>query len=276
MDSLRFWVLEMHVDGFRFDLAPVLARELYEVNRLGTFFDIIQQDPVLSQVKLIAEPWDVGPGGYQVGNFPVGWAEWNGRTATASVGSGAATRVSPGALGEPATPRSTSSRRTTASPCRTSSRSSRSTTRRTARATGTGRTRTSPPTGGWRARRICRRSKLRERMKRNPIATSIFSQGVRMLLGGDEIARTQRGNNNAYGQDNEVSWFDWEHRDKAMLNFTRSALRIFRSNPVLRRRSFFSGTFDGGGRKDVMWVRLSGEEMTDEDWADPRTGSSGC
>jgi isoamylase len=106
-------------------------------------------------------------------------------------------------------------------------------------------------------------------MRRNLLATHVFSQGVRMILGGDEIGRTQRGNNNAYCQDNEVSWFDWEHRDNAMLSFARKALEIFRANPVLRRRSFFSGTFDGGGRKDVMWIRADGEEMTDQDWGDP-------
>ena len=289
MDSLRFWVLEMHVDGFRFDLAPVLARELYEVNRLGTFFDIIQQDPVLSQVKLIAEPWDVGPGGYQVGNFPVGWAEWNGRYRDCVR---RFWRGDPGQLPELAFRLSGSvdlyeagGRNTYASVnfvtahdgsrSTTSSRTRRSTTRRTGTTTATAPTTTSRRTG---ASRPHRRPGDREDPRADaaePLRDLVFSQGVRMILGGDEIGRTQQGNNNAYAQDNEVSWFDWEHRDNAMLSFARKALEIFRANPVLRRRSFFSGTRDGG-RKDVMWIRLDGEEMTDEDWADPRTASWGC
>ena len=284
MDSLRHWVLEMHVDGFRFDLAPVLARELYEVNRLGTFFDIIQQDPVLSQVKLIAEPWDVGPGGYQVGNFPVGWAEWNGRYRDCVRRFWRGDR---GQLPELASRLSGSSdiyeatgRNTYASVNFLTAHDGFTLTDLVTYAEKHNEANGENNRDGaddnlssnWDVEGPTDRPdvvKLRDRMRRNLIATLVFSQGVRMLLGGDEIGRTQRGNNNAYCQDNEVSWYDWEHRDRAMLRFTRDALEVFRSNPVLRRRSFFSGTQDGGGRKDVMWIRADGTEMTEGDWTDP-------
>jgi isoamylase len=284
MDSLRHWVLDMHVDGFRFDLAPVLARELYEVNRLGTFFDIIQQDPVLSQVKLIAEPWDVGPGGYQVGNFPVGWAEWNGKYRDCVR---RFWRGDPGQLPELASRLSGSSdlyeatgRNTYASVNFVTAHDgftlqdlvSYADKHNEANGEHNEDGSDENHSANWGVEghtEVPEIVSLRDRMKRNLIATLIFSQGVRMLLGGDEIGRSQGGNNNAYCQDNEVSWFDWERRDNAMLRFTRQALEIFRSNPVLRRRSFFSGTLDGGRRKDVMWVRADGEEMTDQDWADP-------
>jgi glycogen operon protein len=284
MDSLRHWVLDMHVDGFRFDLAPVLARELYEVNRLGTFFDIIQQDPVLSQVKLIAEPWDVGPGGYQVGNFPVGWAEWNGKYRDCIR---RFWRGDPGLLPELASRLSGSSdlyeatgRNTYASVNFVTAHDGFtlqdlvSYAEKHNEANGEGNEDGSDEnfSANWGVEgptEIPEIGTVRDRMKRNVMATLIFSQGVRMLLGGDEIGRSQGGNNNAYCQDNEVSWYDWERRDNAMLRFTRQALEIFRSNPVLRRRSFFSGMLDGGRRKDVMWVRADGEEMTDEDWGDP-------
>ena len=284
MDSLRYFVIDCHVDGFRFDLASALAREFYDVDRLSAFFDVIHQDPVLSQVKLIAEPWDVGPGGYQVGNFPVGWAEWNGRYRDCVR---RFWRGDPGQLPELAFRLSGSSDLYEASGRNTYASVNFVTAHdgytlqdlvtyadKHNEANGERNEDGSDEnfSSNWGSEGPSDRPevvKLRERMKRNLMATLIFSQGVRMLLGGDEIARTQRGNNNAYCQDNDVSWFDWEHRDRAMLNFTRSALQIFRSNPVLRRRSFFSGTFDGGGRKDVMWVRTDGEEMTEEDWADP-------
>jgi isoamylase len=284
MDSLRHWVLEMHVDGFRFDLAPVLARELYEVNRLGTFFDIIQQDPVLSQVKLIAEPWDVGPGGYQVGNFPVGWAEWNGRYRDCVR---RFWRGDPGQLPELASRLSGSSdlyeatgRNTYASVNFVTAhdgftlRDLVTYAHKHNAANGEGNLdgtdeNLSSNWGDEGPTDDPEVTKIRDRMRRNLLATLIFSQGVRMLLGGDEIGRTQDGNNNAYCQDNELSWYDWERRDRAMLRFTRDALEVFRSNPVWRRRSFFSGALDGGGRKDVTWVRADGDEMTDADWSDP-------
>jgi isoamylase len=286
MDSLRYWITEMHVDGFRFDLAPVLARELYEVNRLGTFFDIIQQDPLISQVKVIAEPWDVGPGGYQVGNFPIGWAEWNGRFRDA------VRRYWRGDLGM--VPEMASRLSGSADIYESSGRRTYATinfitahdgftlndlvsyehkhneanledNRDGADANFGKNWGAEGPTGSAYIRR------QRERMKRNLIATLVFSQGVRMFLMGDEMGRTQQGNNNAYAQDNEISWLNWDlsGRDRKLLEFTRECLRIFRANPVLRRRSFFTGKPVGpDGAKDLTWVRPGGGEMTDQDWAD--------
>ena len=286
MDSLRYWAVDMHVDGFRFDLAPVLARELHEVNRLGTFFDIIQQDPLLSQVKLIAEPWDVGEGGYQVGNFPVGWAEWNGKYRDCVR---RFWRGDPGQVADLAYRISGSSDLYAASGRRTYATINFVTAhdgftlndlvsfeRKHNEANGESNHDGSDqnfssnwdvegPTDSPRVR------ELRERMKRNLLATLIFSQGVRMLVGGDEMGRTQRGNNNAYCQDNEVSWVNWDllPRDRQLLEFGRHALEIFRSNPVLRRRSFFTGRLIAAeGVKDVMWIRPDGGEMSDDDWAD--------
>ncbi len=288
MDSLRYWITDMHVDGFRFDLAPVLARELYEVNRLGTFFDIIQQDPIISQVKLIAEPWDVGPGGYQVGNFPVGWAEWNGKYRDCVR---KFWRGDPGQVPELASRLSGSSDLYAASGRRTYGAINFVTAHdgftlhdlvshdhKHNEANGEDNrdgaddnySRNWGAEGPTESAPVLR---VRERMKRNFIATLVFSQGVRMLLGGDEIGRTQQGNNNAYCQDNEISWFDWDSSaiDRDLLQFTREALSIFRSNPVLRRRSFFTGGPMSGGVKDLTWVRPDGNEMTDADWGDPES-----
>jgi len=287
-DSLRYWVLEMHVDGFRFDLAPVLARELFDVNRLGTFFDIMQQDPVLSQVKLIAEPWDVGPGGYQIGNFPVGWAEWNGEyrdtirrfwrgdpdqlPALASRLSGSSDLYA------------ASGRRTYASVNFITAHDgytlndlvSYEQKHNERNGEGNRDGHDDNISRNWGAEgptdnpRIARH---RERMKRNLLATLVFSQGVRMLLGGDEMGRTQLGNNNAYCQDNETSWVDWElsPADRELLTFARRAFEVFRDEPVLRRRSFFTGRplAGDGGHRDVHWLRPDGLDMTDEDWHAP-------
>jgi glycogen operon protein len=287
MDSLRYWVIEMHVDGFRFDLAPALARELYEVNRLSSFFDILQQDPMLSQVKLIAEPWDLGPGGYQVGNFPVGWAEWNGKYRDAVR---RFWRGDTGLVPEMASRLSGSSdlyqeggRRTYASINFVTAHDGFtlhdlvSYERKDNEANGEDNrdgadenfSRNWGAEGETDSPRIRR---TRERMKRNFLATLIFSQGVPMLLAGDEIGRTQGGNNNAYCQDNETSWVNWEltSRDRRLMEFTRECLRIFHSNPVLRRRSFFTGRPVGeGGAKDLTWIRSDGTEMQHEDWVDP-------
>jgi isoamylase len=286
MDSLRYWVWEMHVDGFRFDLAPALARELYEVNRLGTFFDIIQQDPLLSQVKLIAEPWDVGPGGYQVGNFPAGWAEWNGKYRDCLRKFWRGDR---GQVGELAYRLSGSSdiyqaggRRTYASINFVTAHDGFtlndlvSYERKHNEANGEGNRDGSDEnySRNWGVEgptELPRIVQLRERMKRNFLATLLLSQGVRMMLGGDEIGRTQRGNNNAYCQDNEVSWVNWNltAAQRDLLEFTRHLVRIFRSNPVLRRRSFFTGRpIPGEGAKDLTWIRADGREMTDPDWSD--------
>jgi isoamylase len=287
MDSLRYWVTDMHVDGFRFDLAPVLARELYEVDRLSSFFDIMQQDPTLSQVKLIAEPWDVGPGGYQVGNFPVGWAEWNGRYRD---NVRRFWREEAGQLPELASRLTGSSDLYEASGRNTYATVNFVTAHdgftlhdlvsyEHKHNEGNGEenrdgaddniSRNWGVEGGTENPGI---NAIRQRMKRNFLATLIFSQGVRMLLAGDEMGRTQRGNNNAYCQDNELSWVHWDldqdRRD--LLAFARHCLRIFAENPVLRRRSFFTGRrVTDGGVKDVTWLRVDGAEMTDGDWGDP-------
>ncbi len=287
MDSLRYWILEMHVDGFRFDLAPALARELYEVNRLGTFFDIIQQDPVISQAKLIAEPWDVGPGGYQVGNFPVGWGEWNGKYRDCVR---RFWRGDPGQVPEMAYRLSGSSDLYQASGRRTYASINFVTAhdgytlndlvsyeQKHNEANGEGNTdghddNLSRNWGAEGPTESARVRQMRERMKRNFLATLVLSQGVPMILHGDEIGRTQGGNNNAYCQDNEISWMDWDlgSEDRELLEFTKRLLDIFHSNPVLRRRSFFTGRpIPGEMVKDLTWIRPDGTEMTDEDWNDP-------
>jgi glycogen operon protein len=275
----------MHVDGFRFDLAATLARELYDVNRLGTFFDIIHQDPVLSQVKLIAEPWDVGPGGYQVGNFPLRWAEWNGkyRDATRTYWRG-----DPGRVGELASRLAGSSdiyqwtaRGAYASINFVTAHDGFtlhdlvSYERKHNEANGEGNrdghddnlSRNWGVEGPTDDERIV---SLRFRMMKNFLATLLFSQGVPMLAHGDEIARTQHGNNNAYCQDNETSWMHWDldARQRDLLAFTRRIIALRRENPVLRRRHFFAGT-TSTGQKDVTWLHPRGHEMTDADWSDP-------
>jgi glycogen operon protein len=284
MDSLRYWVLDMHVDGFRFDLAPVLARELYEVNRLGTFFDIIHQDPVLSRVKLIAEPWDVGPGGYQVGNFPVGWAEWNDRYRDTVR---RFWRGDPGQVGELATRLSGSSdifapsaRQPYSSINFVASHDGFtlhdlvSYERKHNEANGEDNrdgtdenlSRNWGQEGPTESVLIVR---MRERISRNFLATLACSQGVPMLCAGDEMGRTQRGNNNAYCQDNEISWVDWavDERRRELLAFTRKVFAIRAANPALRRRRWFRGDA-APGIKDVTWLRPDGNEMTEEDWRD--------
>jgi glycogen operon protein len=284
MDSLRYWVLEMHVDGFRFDLASALARELYDVDRLGAFFDVISQDPVLSQVKLIAEPWDVGAGGYQVGNFPAGWAEWNDKYRDTMR---AYWKGDGGLIGEFAR-RLTGSSDLYAGGGRTPHASINYVTAH----------------DGFTLHDLVSYNEkhneanqednqdghahnlswncgvegpsddpdvlaLRARQKRNLIATLLLSQGVPMLLAGDEIGRTQRGNNNAYCQDDEISWVDWDTaRDhEGFLRFVRRMLRIRQEHPVLRRRRFFQGRpIRGGGVKDILWLTPEGREMTDHEW----------
>ena len=288
MDSLRYWVNDMHVDGFRFDLAPVLARELWEVDRLSAFFDIMQQDPVLSQAKLIAEPWDVGPGGYQVGNFPVGWAEWNGKYRDCVR---RYWRGDPGQLPELAARLSGSSdiyeatgRNTYASVNFVTAHDgftlhdlvSYEHKHNEANGEDNRDGADDNHTRNWGAEGETDDPgvhRLRAQMQRNFLATLVFSQGVRMLLGGDEIDRTQGGNNNAYCQDHEISWYDWDlsPEDRELLAFGRDVLRIFREEPVLRRRSFFSGDPVAGREKDVTWVRPDGEEMTEGDWQDPES-----
>jgi isoamylase len=284
-DSLRYWVNEMHVDGFRFDLAPVLARELFEVDRLAAFFDIMQQDPTLSQVKLIAEPWDVGEGGYQVGNFPVGWAEWNGvyRDSVRAFWQGDEGRLSDLAsrISGSSDLYQASGRRTYASVNFVTAHDGFSLTDLVSYSHKHNEANGEDNRDGADDNRSANWgvegptddaavNELRWRMRRNFLATLVFSQGVRMLLGGDELGRTQWGNNNAYCQDNEISWVNWnlDAADRELLEFTRETLRIFRENPVFRRRGFFAGRPVRGGSKDVTWLHPSGREMTPADWDD--------
>jgi glycogen operon protein len=284
MDSLRYWVVEMRVDGFRFDLASALARELYEVNRLGAFFDIIHQDPVLSQVKLIAEPWDLGEGGYQVGNFPVLWTEWNGRyrdtvrrfwKGEGGVVSELATRISGSSdLYEQSGRRPYASINfVTAHDGFTlqdlvSYNDKHNEANREDNADGEKNNLSwncgaEGPTDDPAIR------SLRERQKRNFMATLLLSQGVPMIRAGDELSHTQRGNNNAYCQDNETSWLDWElgPEKRRFLEFARRVIALWSAQPVLQRRRFFQGRpIRGGEVKDILWLEPTGKEMSDQDW----------
>lgn len=291
MDSLRYWVLEMHVDGFRFDLASTLARELYAVDKLGAFFDIIHQDPVLSQVKLIAEPWDLGDGGYQVGNFPPGWSEWNGkyRDCVRKFWRGDA-----GVLDEFATRLCGSSdlyawnsRQPHASinfvTCHDgfSMRDLVSYDGKHNEANGEDNRDGADDNISWN----CgvegptdnpEINALRARKQRNMLATLLFSQGVPMLLAGDEFGHSQQGTNNAYCQDNEISWLNWqlsgEQRD--LLDFTRRAINFWKSQPTLQRRRFFHDReFRGHEIEDIQWLKPDGEEMSPDDW---NTGFGRC
>jgi len=286
MDSLRYWVLEMHVDGFRFDLASVLARELLEVDRLGAFFDIIHQDPVLSQVKLIAEPWDLGKRGYQVGNFPVLWAEWNGKYRD---NVRRFWRGDKGQLKELSL-RLTGSRDLYQRQGRSPSASINYVTchdgfcledlvsyekRHNERNPHDNKDGTannlSWNCGTEGPTEDAEIDALRQRQKRNFLATLILSQGVPMLLGGDEMGRTQKGNNNAYCQDNELSWIDWEPDERAeeLLDFCRFLFDLFHRHPLLHFRHFFKGQqIPGRDIKDLTWLRPDGKEMGGEDWSD--------
>jgi glycogen operon protein len=289
MDSLRYWILEMHVDGFRFDLASALARELDDVDRLGAFFDIIHQDPVISQVKLIAEPWDLGEGGYQVGNFPVLWAEWNGmyRDTVRAYWKG-----DEGQAGQLAYRLTGSSdlygrggRRPYASVNFVTAHDGFTLTDLVSydgkhnEANGEDSRDGSDHNISWNhgvegPTDDPAIAALRERQKRNFLATLMISQGVPMLCGGDEIGRTQAGNNNAYGQDNELSWYDWnlDRVDRELREFTRVVIGLRKRHPALRRRQFFFGRrIHGSEVKDLSWVRPDGREMTDEDWNNPLT-----
>jgi len=293
MDSLRYWVLEMHVDGFRFDLASALARELYEVDRLGAFFDIIHQDPVLSQVKLIAEPWDLGEGGYQIGNFPVGWAEWNGRyrdtVRTYWKGDG-------GKLGDLAYRLTGSSdlyaqggRRPTSSinfvTCHdgftlqdlVSYNDKHNEANLEDNRDGTNQN-LSWNCGVEGPSEDPTINALRARQKRNFMATLLLSQGVPMLWAGDEVARTQRGNNNAYCQDGELSWLNWDPAsiDIELLDFVRGLISLRSRHPVFRRRRFFrGGAVPGRNEKDLMWLSSDGKEMGEEQWRNDGARSIG-
>ena len=280
MDSLRYWVTDMHVDGFRFDLAASLARQFHEVDRLSAFFDLIQQDPVVSQVKLIAEPWDIGEGGYQVGNFPALWSEWNGRYRDT---------VRDFWRGEPATLGEFASRLTGSSDLYQADtrhpgasvnfvtahdgftlRDLVSYNEKHNEANGEGGADGESHNRSWNCgvegdtddKAVLG---LRHRQQRNFLATLLLSQGVTMLLGGDEYGRTQRGNNNAYCQDNEISWYDWDRVDDDLLEFTRRLITLRREHPVLRRRRWFQGRSIRGS-VDLGWCKPDGTEMSDDDW----------
>jgi glycogen operon protein len=287
MDSLRYWVLDMHVDGFRFDLASALARELYEVNRLGAFLDIIHQDPVISQVKLIAEPWDVGPGGYQVGNFPILWTEWNGRYRDAvrrfwrgdgGTVSELATRLAGSAdLYEHNGRRPYSSINFVTSHDGFTLNDLVSYNEKHNDANGDHNTDGDDHNLSWNSgvegpTDDPAINQLRQRQRRNFIATLFLSQGVPMIAGGDEIGRTQGGNNNAYCQDNGISWTNWElsDEDRALFAFTCRAIAIMKAYPVLRRRTFLRGQrLKSTGAKDITWLAASGQEMTEAEWTAP-------
>jgi isoamylase len=294
MDSLRYWVTEMHVDGFRFDLAAALARQFQEVDRLSSFFDVVQQDPVVSQVKLIAEPWDVGDGGYQVGNFPPLWTEWNGKYRDT---------VRDFWRGQPATLPEFASRLTGSSDLYQSDGRSPvasvnfvtahdgftladlvSFDHKHNEANGEDNRDGTDDNRSWNCGAEGLSTEpgvlaLRGRQQRNFLATLLLSQGVPMLVGGDELGRSQRGNNNAYCQDNDISWVSWAEgpgdqdiaeTDGPLLDYTRQLIQLRASHPVFRRRRFFQGEPVSGRRGqvgDIAWFTPGGEEMTDDDWS---------
>ncbi|MFV2000722.1 MAG: glycogen debranching protein GlgX [Acidimicrobiia bacterium] len=282
MDSLRYWVQEMHVDGFRFDLAAALARDLHEVDRLSTFFDLIHQDPVVSQVKLIAEPWDVGDGGYQVGNFPILWSEWNAKFrdgvrdywrgeewmlsdfASRFTGSsdlyGFAGRQPHASINFV----TAHDGFTLADLVSFNGRHNEANGEGNRDGEGHNRSWNSGVEGESTDPGILR---TRRRRARAILTTLMLSQGVPMLLGGDEIGRTQGGNNNAYAQDNDVSWYDWAGADDDMLAYTTELIRIRRGHPVFHRRRWFEGrSARGEGMPDIHWYNTDGSSMSDDDW----------
>lgn len=285
MDSLRYWVTECHVDGFRFDLASALARELYEVNSLAAFFDIIHQDPVLAGVKLIAEPWDIGEGGYQVGQFPVLWSEWNGkyRDTVRDYWRGEGTSLGDFAYrftGSPDLYYQVGGRRPNASINFFTAHDGFSLNdlvsynEKHNEANGENSMDGESHNRSWNCGAEGETDdpevlKLRERQRRNFLTTLMLSQGIPMLLGGDELGRTQKGNNNAYCQDSEISWFDWELNDdnEDLVDFCRELIYFRRQHPVFRRRKWFQGqAIHGKGISDIAWFNPDGGDMTDEQW----------
>jgi glycogen operon protein len=286
MDSLRYWIEEIHIDGFRFDLAAALARGLHEVDRLGAFFDLIQQDPVVSRVKLIAEPWDVGQGGYQVGNFPPLWSEWNGKYrdwirdywrgepgSLPELGSrltGSGDLYQEGGRFPHASINFVTAHDgfTLADLVSYNERHNEANGEDSRDGESHNRSWNCGAEGPTEDPAIVT---LRRRQQRNLLATLFLSQGVPMLLGGDELGRSQKGNNNAYGQDNEISWFDWAHVDVELLEFVRQLAALRREHPVFHRRGWFQGRSirpaTGDTRPDIAWFTPMGDEMNDEHWA---------
>jgi glycogen operon protein len=292
MDSLRYWVTEMHVDGFRFDLASALARSFHDVDKLSAFFDVVHQDPVVSRVKLIAEPWDLGEGGYQVGEFPPLWTEWNGRYRDTVRSFWAGERVGVRDLGYRLTGSSDlyadDGRRPFASINFVTShdgftlRDLTTYERKHNEANGEGNRDGESHNRSWNGgvegetddRAV---TAVRRRQARNLLLTLLVSTGVPMLVAGDELGRTQRGNNNAYCQDNELSWVDWSTVDGELAGLVRRLVALRRASPVLRQRAFFAGrpVPGGDGRKDLAWFRPDGTEMTEREWHSPDTRTLG-
>lgn len=282
MDSLRYWIVEMHVDGFRFDLAATLARELHEVNRLSAFFDIIHQDPVISQVKLIAEPWDVGEGGYQVGKFPPGWAEWNGKYrdhirdywigADSMLGEFAQRLTGSPDLYQDDYRKPTASINFITAHDGFTLHDLVSYNEKHNEANGEDNNDGESNNRSWNCGAEGPTddpeiNKLRAQQKRNLLATMFLSQGVPMLVAGDEFGRTQQGNNNAYCQNNEISWLDWAHKDEDLLDFTRKLIAFRKDHPAFRRRKWFQGQpIKGKGLEDIAWFLPEGDEMSEENW----------
>ncbi|GAA4745802.1 glycogen debranching protein GlgX [Amnibacterium soli] len=285
MDSLRYWVTEMHVDGFRFDLAATLAREFYEVDRLSTFFELVQQDPIVSQVKLIAEPWDIGPGGYQVGNFPPQWTEWNGkyrdtvrdfwRGEPSTLGEFAARLTGSADLYENSGRRPVASINFVTAHDGFTIRDLVSYNEKHNDANGEGGNDGESHNRSWNGGVEGETDDtavltLRAKQQRNFIATLLLSQGVPMLLHGDELGRTHRGNNNTYAQDSEIAWLHWDQADQPLIEFTAAISRLRKEHPVFRRARFFDGRpqrrEEGAAKPDILWLRPDGSEMQPEDW----------
>ncbi|MCA1785687.1 MAG: glycogen debranching protein GlgX, partial [Desulfobacteraceae bacterium] len=291
MDSLRYWVQEMHVDGFRFDLASTLARELHDVDRLSAFFDIIQQDPVISQVKLIAEPWDVGEGGYQVGNFPPVWTEWNGkyrdcvrdfwRGEDQTMGEFAARFTGSSDLYENTSRLPYASINFITAHDGFPLHDLVSYNEKHNMANGEENRDGEDHNRSWNCGEEGETDnpeirRLRHRQKRNFLATLLLSQGVPMLLGGDEMGRTQQGNNNVYCQDNELSWYNWENVDETLLDFCQKLIQYRKDHPVFRRRGWFHGrSIHGSEVYDIRWFTMEGDQMAEEDWGQGVTKSLG-
>ncbi|RIX28293.1 glycogen debranching protein GlgX [Amnibacterium setariae] len=285
MDSLRYWVTEMHVDGFRFDLAATLAREFYEVDRLSTFFELVQQDPIVSQVKLIAEPWDIGPGGYQVGNFPPQWTEWNGkyrdtvrdfwRGEPSTLGEFAARLTGSADLYENDGRRPVASINFVTAHDGFTIRDLVSYNEKHNDANGEGGNDGESHNRSWNSgvegetddREVLT---TRAKQQRNFIATLLLSQGVPMLLHGDELGRTQGGNNNTYAQDSDIAYVHWDQADAPLIEFTAAVSRLRKDHPVFRRARFFDGRpqrrEEGAPKPDIEWLRPDGSPMQPEDW----------
>jgi glycogen operon protein len=290
MDSLRYWVTEMHVDGFRFDLAATLAREFYDVDRLSSFFELVQQDPVVSQVKLIAEPWDIGPGGYQVGGFPPLWTEWNGRfrdtvrdfwRGEPSLGDFASRLSGSSDLYEHSGRKPFASINFVTAHDGFTLRDLVSYNEKHNEANGEDNNDGESHNRSWNhgvegPTDDPEILAARARTQRNLLATLLLSQGVPMLLHGDELGRTQQGNNNTYAQDNELSWVHWEDADQPLLEFAATVIGLRRSHPTFRRRRFFTGIdADPEQLDDIVWLHLSGKPMANGDWESPESQAVG-